>query len=50
MRYTLGVVTGLTTAGLLHAFTRTRSYGRIVRWIWTADVRHSDPDLYRKAR
>lgn len=50
MRYTLGILTGLTIASSLHAFTRTRAYGRIVRWIWTTDVRHSDPDLYRKAR
>ncbi len=51
MRYTLGVLSGLTLAGTLHAFTRTRTYGRIVRWIWTADVRASDPHLYgRHAR
>ncbi len=50
MRYTLGTITGLTLASLFHAFTRTRTYGRIVRWIWTADVRATDPHLYRKAR
>lgn len=51
MRYILGILTGATAAGALHAFTRTRNYGRIVRWIWTADVRASDPHLYgRHAR
>lgn len=51
VRYALGILTGLTTASILHAFTRTRTYGRIVRWIWTADVRHTDPHLYgRHAR
>lgn len=47
MRYTLGILTGLTLAILFHASTRTHLYGRIVRWIWTADVRASDPNLYR---
>lgn len=46
MRYTLGTITGLTLAILFHTFTRTRTYGRIVRWIWTADVRLTDPHLY----
>lgn len=50
MRYTLGILSGLTLAGALHAFTCTRTYGRIVRWIWTADVRHSDPHLYGRRR
>jgi hypothetical protein len=51
MKFTLGILTGLTTATLITALTHTRTYRAWVRWVWLADVRRSDPHLYgRHAR
>lgn len=44
MRFTLGLITGLT----LTAITHTRTYRAWVRWVWLTDVRHTDPHLYGK--
>ncbi|SDG22147.1 hypothetical protein SAMN04488590_0228 [Microbacterium sp. 77mftsu3.1] len=48
--FLLGLLTGLAIALLLAAITRTHTYRRFVRWIWLADVRRSDPQLYGRKR